>query len=905
VSDRRFRPTWPSDISRDVDDELAAHVDERRQEYVARGLDPDAAAAAAARRFGNRDAVADVCRRIDRGAMNTEKRRHMLADLRQDLAYGLRLFRRSPGFAAIAIVTLVLGMGATTTMFTLANWALLRPVPGVSDPANVGIVWVGTFSDRGSFSVSSLSYPNLADISARLRTIAIGGYQQSAAPVSGGGQAARNLSIQHVTASYFDVLGVRMQIGRPFTAAEDAPPAPFLGAVISDRLWQSVFQRSPAVLDQRLDVAGITFAILGVAGPGFQGTERLSTTDVWLPGASQAVVRRMTALRYDTRDGAGFYELVARLRPGASWGAAQAELDTLRAWLREEYPQENGKFARDGLHVMGPIGPHPLGRRMMERAVGLTTFGASALVMLIACANVAGLLTIKGLGRRQETAVRKALGAGRGRLLRQHVVEGLLLWAAGGAGALALLLLLRRALNIPELMGMGTLDALPPIDWRVLGFTAAVSLVIGIAFSAVPAIRATRTDAAETMRVTSHAVTSRRFVGTSLAVFQLGAALTLLVGALLLAGTLRHFAAVPLGFDTRGLSAFFVTPRAIGYGEAESISYVEEFQRRLRNVAGVRSVSASRAAPFFGSRSSTRILAADAHPQARPFEPNTNYVFDAGYFDTLGIPIVRGRAFADSDIAAGRRGQSRAVILTQGLAQRLFGDADPIGREVTFPVLGRKGDRYVVIGVAGTARYRSLITSEADDLVYEPAASSSAKRDVVLIARSTAGVNVANEARRIAAELNASLPLMLVQSMDDAVDRALRDWNSLARLLGILAGLAAVLAAIGLYGVVAHGVAERRREFGIRAALGASRGDVWRLVLRQSATIVGAGVALGLAGAYAFAQVLSARLVGVSPLDPGLWSIAVIALVVAACAASLKPAIAASRVEITETLRAL
>jgi len=832
-------------------------------------------------------------------------RRHVLADLRQDLAYGLRLFRRSPGFAAIAIVTLVLGMGATTTMFTLANWALLRPVPGVRDPANVGIVWVGTFSDRGSFSVSSLSYPNLADVSARLRTIAIGGYQQSAAPVSGGGQAARNLSIQHVTASYFDVLGVRMQIGRPFTAAEDAPSGPFLGAVISDRLWQSMFQRSPAVLEQHLDVAGITFAILGVAGPGFHGTERLSTTDVWLPGSSQAVVRRMTALRYEMRDGAGFYELVARLRPGASWKAAQAELDTLRAWLREKYPEENGKFARDGLHVMGPIGPHPLGRRMMERVVGLTTFGASALVMLIACANVAGLLTIKGLGRRQEIAVRKALGAGRGRLLRQHIVEGLLLWAAGGAGALALLLLLRRALNIPELMGMGTLDAVPPIDWRVLGFTAAVSLVIGIAFSAVPAIRATRTDAAETMRVTSHAVTGRRFVGTSLAVFQLGAALTLLVGALLLAGTLRHFAAVPLGFDTRGLSAFFVTPTAVGYGETESMSYVEDFQRRLRNVAGIRSVTASRAAPFVGSRSSTRILAADAHPQARPFEPNTNYVFDTSYFDTLGIPIVRGRAFADTDIAAGRRGQSRAVILTQGLARRLFGDADPIGREVTFPVLGRKGDRYVVIGVAGTARYRSLITTEADDLVYEPAASGNAKRDVVLMVRSSAGVSVANEARRIAAELNPALPLMLVQSMDGAVDRALRDWNSLARLLGILAGLAAVLAAIGLYGVVAHGVAERRREFGIRAALGASRGDVWRLVLRQAATIVGAGVALGLAGAYAFAQILSARLVGVSPLDPGLWSIAVIALVVSACAASLKPAIAASRVEITETLRAL
>ena len=795
-------------------------------------------------------------------------------------------------------------MGATTTIFTLANWALLRPVPGVTDPANVSVIWVGQYNDRGGFTVSSLSYLNLADAASRLQAFSVGAYQGCGGPVAGGGQVARNLSMQCVTASFFEVLGVRMQVGRPFTAAEDRPPSPFLGAVISDRLWQSMFQRRPDVLGQTLDIAGVRFAILGVAPRGFHGTERLSTADVWIPGSSQPIIRHMPALRFDNREGAGYYELVARLKPGATWAAAKGEMEALRAWLQEQYPEDNAKFRTTGFHLMGPIGPHPLGRTMMQRVVGTTAFGASALVMLIACANVAGLLTIKGLGRRHETAVRKALGAGRGRLIRQHIVEGLLLWAAGGAGALALLLLLRRTLDVAAVMGMGTIDITPPIDWRVLAFTAAVSLAVGVLFSLLPAVRATREEAAATLRATSQTSTGRSVVGTSLTVFQLGAALTLLVGAFLLVGTLRHLSAVPLGFNAGGLYVFLLQPGAIGYTEAQSLTYLEDFQHRLRAVRGIESVTAGRAAPFLGSRSTTRIRSVDADPQARPLEPGTNHVFDTAFFSTLGIRVTRGRGFEAADLEAARRGEGRVVILSDNLARRLFAHADPIGREVEFPVLGRKGQRFQIVGVVSSARYRSLV-SEPEDLVYEPAPPNSTRRDITMIVRAAPGVPVAEEARRIAAVLNPSLPLTLFMSMDESVGRARREWDSLARLLGILAGLAAVLSAVGLYGVVAHSVAERQREFSIRAALGASRGDVWRLVLRQSATIIGAGIALGLAGAYAFAKVLTTRLVGVSPLDPGLWATAAGVLIAVAVVASLRPAFTASRVNLNDMLRAL
>jgi putative ABC transport system permease protein len=897
-------PKWPTEIARDVDEEIASHLELRSEEYAQRGMDPDAARQAALLKFGNRDDVADACRLIDRRFRDKERRTGMLTDLRQDLGYAVRMFRRTPGFATIAVLTLALGMGATTTIFTLANWALLRPVPGVTDPTNVSVIWVGTSRERGSFSPSWLSYPNLGDVSSRTRTLSIGAYQGGGAiPVAGGGQAARNIQTQYVTGTYFDVLGVRMQLGRPFTAAEDTPPSPLLGAVISDRLWQTMFQRSAGVLEKTLDIAGVRFAILGVAAPGFHGTERLSTVDVWVPGSSQAIIRHMPALRYDARNSGGYYELVARLKPGADWPAATTELESLRAWLRDEYPKENSKFVTAGFHVMGPIGPPPLGRTQMQRLVGPTAFGAAGMLMLIACANVAGLLLIKGLGRRHETAVRKALGAGRGRLLRQHVAEGLLLWVAGGAGALAILFGLRRALDIAAVMGMGTIDIAPPIDWRVLAFTAAVSLAVGIVFSILPAIRATRAEAAETLRATAQTSSGRNFVGTSLTVFQLGAALTLLVGAFLLVGTLRHLASVPLGFDARGLYIFMPQPAAVGYDEARSLAYLYEFQRRLRTVPGVQSATVAKAAPFQSS-TSTRIKSAEADPQARPLEPGINHLFDTQYFSTLGIPLLRGRGFTEADIEAGRRDQSRVVMLSDGLARRLFGNADPIGREVRFPVLGKSDQRFQVIGVVGTARYRSLI-SDRQDMVYEPAPPNGTRMNIVMTVRAAAGVRVAEEARRIAADLNPSLPLTLVWSMDETIGRSTREWDSLARLLGILGGLAAVLACIGLYGVVAHGVAARRREFGIRAALGASRRDVWGLVLRQSATIIGGGIAFGLVGAYAFAQVLSARLVGVTPLDPVLWSLAAFALVAAAAIATIVPAHAATRVNVTETLRAI
>jgi predicted permease len=895
---------WPSNIDRDVHDEIAAHLEERRAEYAAQGLSPGEAAAAAARKFGNRDDVADACRLIDRRYRDQERRSGMLTDLRQDLGYAVRLFSRSPGFAVIAILTLAIGIGATSTIFTLANWALLRPLPGVADPDRVGIVWVGRSADRG-FYPSRLSYPNLADAVARLHTVSLGGYRSGMVSASTGGPSdeARNLLAQFVTASYFDVLGLRLQVGRPFTAAEDVPPSPFLGAVISDRLWTSMFDRDPAVLQRTMTLSGVRFTVLGVAPPGFHGTERLSSTDLWLPGTSGAIVNHQRTIRYDARNSSGFAELVARLRPGATWPQAQAELDSLRAWLRDEYPADNQNFKTNGFTVMGPVGPPPQERDRLPKLVRLMG-AASALVLLIACANVAGLLTIKGVGRRNEIAVRKALGAGRWRLVRQQLAEGTLLWLCGGAAALLVVRLLRGAFDISKVVLVRGLDATPPIDWRVLSFTLVSSLVVGLIFSVLPALRATNAEAAETLRATTPAATRHGFAGASLAVFQLAASLTLLVGAFLLVGTVRHLTRVPLGFDPQGLVVFYVQPGSIGYSEPEALAYVEEFQRRLRQAVGVRDVATAMTVPFAGVSMGTRIRTLDGAGQGPISETPETSLFSPSYFATLRIPLLKGRLFAEADFAAARRGDARPVILSDGLARRLFGTADPLGREVEFPVIGRKGLRYQVVGVVGTVRYFSL-TKDPETMVYEPEADRGALRTVTIVARGDTPAAIAQAARRIALELNPALPLVNIVSMPDAIARYRGEADTLARLLVLLAGVAALLACVGLYGVVAHGVAMRRREFGIRVALGASPAQVWRLVVRTTAAITAAGLLLGLGGGFAIAQVLRNRLIGVHPFDPALWSLAAGSLVLVAVLASLKPARAATRVNVNETLRAL
>ena len=902
---RPERPIWKPNVRKDVDDELAFHLEMRQRDLAERGADPCDARDQTLRRFGNLNAVAAVCRDIDERWYREQRRAGMWMDLRQDVGYALRKLARAPGFTIAAALTLALGIGVTTAIFGLVNWTLLRPLPGVSHPSALTWVWSGSWSERGGFTVSRLTYPNYLDVAPKLKTMTgLAGIQGQSAAVAAGEHSARPVPAQLVTASYFDVLGVRFAVGRPFTTDEDAPGHPSPVAVISDRLWTSMFARGPSALGQTIRVNGVALTVVGITAPGFQGTDRVRAIDLWIPGSASAIVNHGRAA-VASREAGGFYEWVARLAPAVNGRQAQAELQTLTAWLAEQYPEANKKFTQQvRLHVLGPIGVDPLLRNRLSTSLALM-MGLSALVLVIACANVANLLIMRGIGRGSETAVRKALGASRFRLLRQHLTEGVTLWTLGGIGGTLLAIWLTRLMEGMPLAGR-TAIADVPTDWRVLGFTAVVSLIVGLLFSVLPALRAIRVEAAEMLKSAGSSVTRRRFGPASmLTIVQLAASLTLVVGALLLVRTLQNLGGVELGFDPRGVSALSVWPGMVGYNEAASYQYMQQFMQRLE-ARGIESVSLSQSAtPFFDANSFTRVRITGDASDASMQRPRSAELWSTGYFDTIRIPIVRGRLFSADDLGAPGKPARRVVILNEWLARDLFGSIDEaVGRSVEFRVLGTKGP-CDVIGVVGNALYFGL-TDERAPMIFEPAGLDGPLRaDATITVRSAPGIDAGAAAREIAASLDRSLPLGRVMTMEEAIDQGLAQWNVLARLLTALAVVAGVLSAIGLYAVVSFGVASRRREFGIRMALGAEPAVVRRLVLRGTAIITVVGLLVGLGGAVALARTLKSRLFGVPPFDPLVWTIAAAILVALAFAASIIPARRATRVDVVETLRAL
>jgi predicted permease len=548
--------------------------------------------------------------------------------------------------------------------------------------------------------------------------------------------------------------------------------------------------------------------------------------------------------------------------------------------------------------------PHPESRTRLRALLALM-MGASAIVLLIACANVASLLSIKGIGRRHDVAVRKALGASRLRLVRQHVTEGTLLWLLGGVASLLVVWLLTRIGEAPQLAGLRAASGPVPVDWRVITFAAGLSLVVGITFSVRPAFAAARAEPADALRDTAQTATVRTVMaGTVLSAVQLAASLALLVAALLLAGSIRHLSNVPLGFNPAGVTTFQVDPTRLGYTQAAAFGYARAFEQRLAAIPGVHSVAVAEATPFSGnSYTRVRRVGADADAVRRTL---FNVIGSPSYFATLGIELRRGRLFNETDVALPGGGSRPVVILSENLARQMFGSRDAVGQLVEFPVRGREGQTYEVIGVVANSRFSELV-GDVETVLYEPAGiggSFTSGRFSMLI-RTFTGVHLAPEIHASANALDPALPVGPIMPLGDLVDRELSEWTLLASLMTALAVVATVLAAVGLYGVVAFSVGQRLREFGIRLALGATPATIVRLVLRRQIGVTLAGLGVGLGGAAAIARALESRLVGVDRFEPGLWAAACGGLIVVIALASLVPARRAARADATQTLRAL
>ncbi len=826
----------------------------------------------------------------------------MIDALARDLRYALRALARSPGFTATAVLTLAMGIGAATAGFSLLNWLLFRPVPGVRDGSSLAEVWFGVHHADGGVQVSSVSYEQHAAILRGVPALSgLAGRQRYTVSLGGGDALPRRAKVELVMASYFDVLGVRPQLGRVFASDDDAPPDGARVAVISDGLWRDLFGGRADVLGQTLRVNALAFTVIGVTPRGFRGTERLGDTDLWLPGRTYAdIVHWPPAVRarFGTGGSPGYYEFVGRLRPGSDFVQADAELRVAVRQVAQRSAEWTEKFEDVTAKVFPGIGLFALGRDHAVRPLWLV-MGIVTLVLVIACANVANLLLLRAAARRGETAVRIALGASRARLARSHLAESLVLAALGAAGGIVLALWLNGLFEGTQVQRAEIRDV--GLDWRVAAFAVLAALLAAGFVALAPALSAGRTDVSATLKHSAATQVARAPLRGGLAVLQLSASLTLVVGALLLARTLAGLAQVPLGFEPTGVVAFYIQPRDVGYDSVRVRAYYRELLTRVEGRPGLEQATLAARVPFAGISHFERVGVPGSGSSSR-VEVRSNAV-GPGYFRALGISLLSGRDFARADALPDSASALPPTVLSMGLARRLFGAVDPVGKLVEIPRYRAPSLRMQVIGVASDSRWDDL-EGDVPLLMYAPLGYDGRVDFAALLVRSrlpTAAVTAA--AADAARSLDANLPLSEPMPIVTGIARQLSERRLLLRLLGVLAGVTVLLAAVGLYGIVSYGVTLRTREFGIRMALGAEHRRILRTAIRGGFRLVAVGLILGLAGAAALTRLVRAWLYGVSPLDPTSLVAAAAILALAALLASWLPARRATRVDPMVALR--
>ncbi|HXO20335.1 MAG TPA: ABC transporter permease [Thermoanaerobaculia bacterium] len=800
-----------------------------------------------------------------------------------DLRHAVRKLAQSPGFTLAAVLTLGLGIGANTTVFSIVDAVVLRPLPYEHPRELVAVAEVR----RGRAAPISVSAPNFLDWSRDNHVFrALAGYSETDVTLAGasgpGGAAAgepQRLSAMRASASLFPLLGVRPALGRTYSDAEDREGVGRV-VVLSDGLWRRRFAADPGVVGRAIRLDGGPATVIGVMPAGFAFPDR--DAELWLP----------MAFSKDELGGRSghFLFVVGRLLPGVSLPQAKAEMAAISARLARQYPDDN---AIDSA-LLSPLDEQVAGA---VKPLLLVLLGAVGFVLLIACANVANLLLARAAARQREFAIRAALGAGRGRLLREMLTESLPLCLLGGtAGVLVALwgtdLVVRLVpAGLPRAEGIG-------MDGRVLAFTLAVSLLTGLTFTLIPGLQAARATLNETLKEGGRGGTDspgRRRARGVLVIAELALSLVLLIGAGLMIRSFAQLSEVDPGFRPAGLLTARVNLPDAKYGDdRKSIAFFDDLLSRLAALPGAKSAAAVAPLPLSGNQISLAVL-----PVGRPARPgekrSANWrTVSAGYFRTMGIPLLRGRAFDRRDGPS-----ARAMIVNQTMARREWPGEDPLGKRVT---IGWNDITCEVVGVVGDVRHQRLDVDAGAEMYTAYPETPYSRMDLV--------VRAAGDPRRLAGALRAAVrqvdPDQAVYSLRPMTE-LMSQSKARARfglvLLGAFAGLALALAAVGIYGVMAYTVVQRTHEIGIRMALGAGRVRVLRLVVRDGAALALAGLALGTAGALAVTRFLSSLLFAVSTRDPLTFAAVPAILGGVALLASYLPARRATRVDPLVALR--
>ncbi len=804
--------------------------------------------------------------------------------LLQDLRYGARMLLKSPGFTVVAVLALALGIGANSAIFSVVNAVLLRPLP-FPEPARLVRLGAGSRGEptaRGVFS-----FPDYKDVQAQAQTLEyVAGYLNSGTVLTGEGEEPMRILGADVAADYFPLLGVQPELGRVFTRAEDQPGAAVV--VISHGLWQRRFGARPNVLGQQLKMGSTNATIIGVMPAGFEYPFRAEHQDFWAPLNGHPTPDR------EQRDEHSL-PVIARLKPGVTVEQARAELATLARRFEQQYPASNTAVTITAASLHADL------TRDVRPALFIL-LGAVGFVLLIACANVANLLLARAASRSKEIAIRTALGASRWRIVRQLLVESLLLAIVGGGLGLLLamwgvdLLVAASPANIPRVQQVG-------LDGRVLAFTLLLSALVGIAFGLVPALHASKPDLNDALKEGSRGSTEslrRNRVRSLLVVAEVALSLMLLIGAGLLLKSFMRLVQTDPGFDASHVLTLDIPLGRQRYATPEQqTDFFRRLVERTKSLPGVAAAGIVNDLPLSGNGDNYTFQIA-GRPAAPPgAEPIADYtVASPGYCETLRIPLRQGRLLTAQDNAQA----PRVLLISESLARRHFADTNPIGQRLMLDIDNETAPREIV-GVVGDVRRAALDTEAAPEfyLPYEQVP----ERRMNLVVRTTAAdaASMTASVRGAVRDLDKDQLIWQTRTLDQllAASVAGRRFNML--LLGIFAAVALLLAALGIYGVMAYSVTRRTHEIGIRMALGARAGDVLKLVIGQGMLLAGAGVALGLIGALAVTRVLTTLLYGVSPTDPLTFAGLALLLALIAFVACYVPARRATKVDPMIALR--
>ena len=872
----RLRALWRAEqIHDEIDEELRFHIDMRAEESVRRGLTAEEARRDAEQRFGRLTRIKESGYEVRGGGW--------LEALWQDVRYGVRMLVKNPGFTLITVVTLMLGIGVNTAIFSVVYSVLLRPLP-YDAPEKLMAVY--SMYPQKNFFRSVVSAPDFVDWRAQNKVFeAMSAYAWGSYTLSGSDLPERFNGLG-VSANFFQVLGVKPLLGRAFLPEEEEAGRNRV-AVLSYGLWQRRFGADPDLVGKPVSLNGESYLVVGVTPKNF----RFAPVEIYTPLTFAAEVMS------DMARGSHYLRVIARLKAGATVAQAKTDIENISRRIEQQYPVTNtGKYGNVIPYQQDIVGD--------IRPSLLVLLGAVSFVLLIACANVANLLLARAASREREMAVRTALGAARWRIVRQLLTESIVLSLVGSG--LGLLLALWGTDVLVRAVPSDIADFTP--GWRqiginpqVLSFTLLISFLTGIVFGLVPALQVSKPDLTDALKESgkSSAGLKRQRARNVLVVAEIALALVLLIGAGLLIKSFQQLRQVALGFNPSQVFVANVSLGGVKYRETpRQIGFFQQVLQRVENLPGVMSAATVNFPPF-GSNSD-RVFTIAGQPEPAPDAiPHADYrVISPQYFRTLEIPLLRGRAFTGQDV----NGAPRVVIINEALARRYYPNEDPIGKQIKLGRYVEDNPLHTVVGIVGNIKHRGL-GSEFEPEFYYPYAQTPVRYSAIVARTQGDPLSLTTAIRHAVLGADKDQPMTNPRTMEMAISDSVTQERLNMILLGIFGVLALVLAGVGIYGVMAYTVTQRTHEIGIRMALGARRRDVLKMIVGQGMLLAVGGIGIGLLGAFLVTRLMETLLFGVTPTDPATFGGIALLLLGVACFACCIPARRATKVDPMIALR--